>query len=285
MPKNYNCSYALFYSFLQKAERLSSKKHQLSSTPKNKQALRLFTHTLKRQLMILNLKLLSLTIFITLTSALSNFSYAHCHLEDWQILQELYVSTDGANWTNNSGWYQVDPFMNPSGPAFDCDLSTMYGIVLDADERVVGINLSNNNLTGSIPSEIGDLVNLTSLTLNGNNLDGSIPASFANLTNLTQFDISNNAMTGCYATNLTASNAAGNTLQPGGTTYVRPTSSTLVVTDFDPLMDKIDVGPESIHTQIVIDGPDGLMFQNMFNQNTALILEGVSLKDLSLIHI
>lgn len=72
----------------------------------------------------------------------------------------------------------------------------------------------------------------------------------------------------------------GDSLMPGGTTYLRPTSSTLVVSDFDPTKDRVDVGIESIHVQIVIDGPDGLTFQNMFNPNLALILEGIFLKDL-----
>lgn len=69
-------------------------------------------------------------------------------------------------------------------------------------------------------------------------------------------------------------------LLPGGTTYSRPASSTLVVTDFDPTKDRIDVGMESIHVQIMIDGPDGLVFENMFNSNSILILEGIFLKDL-----
>ncbi len=69
-------------------------------------------------------------------------------------------------------------------------------------------------------------------------------------------------------------------LLPGGTTYSRPLSSSLVVPDFDPTKDRVDLGMESIHVQIVIDSPDGLLFQNMFNPNLTLLLEGISLKDL-----
>jgi len=218
--------------------------------------------------------------FISQAIVFPNYSYGQCNLADWEALQALYDSTDGANWTNNTGWNQVDPILNPSSPPATCNLETMYGISLDVDGNINAINLSNNNLTGTIPSEIGNLLQLTSLTLDNNNLTGSIPSSFGSLINLTQFDISNNTLTGCYDANLGASNAGGDALEAGGTTYVRPGSSTQVVANFDPSKDKIDVGTESIHTQIVMDGPDGLTFQNMFNQNVALILEGVFLKDL-----
>ncbi|MEM8808219.1 MAG: expansin EXLX1 family cellulose-binding protein, partial [Cyanobacteria bacterium P01_G01_bin.38] len=52
------------------------------------------------------------------------------------------------------------------------------------------------------------------------------------------------------------------------------------ITDFDPSKDRVDVGTDSIHTQIPIDTPDGLVFQDMFNPNRSLMLVGVNLKDL-----
>ena len=73
---------------------------------------------------------------------------------------------------------QVNPAINPSSPPADCNLANLYGISLDGDGNISAINLSNNNLTGSIPLEIGDLVYLTSLDLSNNNLIGSIPSSF-----------------------------------------------------------------------------------------------------------
>jgi hypothetical protein len=44
--------------------------------------------------------------------------------------------------------------------------------------------LSGNNLSGSIPSQLGNLGNLYYLYLNNNRLSGVIPSSFINLTNL-----------------------------------------------------------------------------------------------------
>ena len=47
------------------------------------------------------------------------------------------------------------------------------------------LNLSDNDLTGSIPSQLGKLIALTDLRLNHNSLTGSIPTELGNLTALT----------------------------------------------------------------------------------------------------
>ncbi|MEC7886011.1 MAG: proton-translocating transhydrogenase family protein, partial [Pseudomonadota bacterium] len=44
------------------------------------------------------------------------------------------------------------------------------------------LDLSSNGLTGEIPEEISDLINLTHLDLRSNNLTGEIPLSIGNLT-------------------------------------------------------------------------------------------------------
>jgi len=58
------------------------------------------------------------------------------------------------------------------------------------------LNLSNSGLIGEIPSEIGQLTNLTNLRLQDNQLTGEIPQEICNL-NLTDFyylDLSNNQL-------------------------------------------------------------------------------------------
>jgi len=57
-------------------------------------------------------------------------------------------------------------------------------------------DISNNQLTGSIPPEIGNLTNLTFLDLGNNQLTGEIPSEMGNLTNLTFLDLGNNQLTG-----------------------------------------------------------------------------------------
>ena len=58
------------------------------------------------------------------------------------------------------------------------------------------LHLYNQELTGSIPPEIGCLTNLTGLDLGVNQLTGEIPLEIGNLTNLTWLSLSNNQITG-----------------------------------------------------------------------------------------
>ncbi|XP_062218229.1 tyrosine-sulfated glycopeptide receptor 1-like [Phragmites australis] len=58
------------------------------------------------------------------------------------------------------------------------------------------LNIGNNNLTGVIPKQIGQLKALISLNLSFNRLSGEIPQPICNLTNLQQLDLSSNDLTG-----------------------------------------------------------------------------------------
>jgi hypothetical protein len=57
-------------------------------------------------------------------------------------------------------------------------------------------NASTGGLSGEIPSEIGNLTNLTVLNLQSNQLTGEIPSWIGNLTNLTQLYLYSNLLTG-----------------------------------------------------------------------------------------
>jgi len=78
------------------------------------------------------------------------------------------------------------------------------------------LDLSNSELTGEIPPEIGDLENLTHLDLSFNQLTGIIPPEIRDLTNLTHLDLSFNQLTGIIPpeigdlTNLEVLNLGGN---------------------------------------------------------------------------
>ncbi len=74
-------------------------------------------------------------------------------------------------------------------------LSQWKGVTV-SDSRVVKLSLINNQLTGSIPPELGNLTNLQTLSLINNQLTGSIPTSLGNLTNLQRLYLSNNQLTG-----------------------------------------------------------------------------------------
>ncbi|CAA0213931.1 unnamed protein product [Arabidopsis thaliana] len=65
------------------------------------------------------------------------------------------------------------------------------------------IYIKRNNLTGSIPVEVGQLKVLHILELLGNNFSGSIPDELSNLTNLERLDLSNNNLSGSIPWSLT----------------------------------------------------------------------------------
>lgn len=96
----------------------------------------------------------------------------------------LYDATNGDAWTNNTNW------------CTDADLSEWYGIYTDNNGKVSSISLSSNNLTGTIPDEIGNLEALWTLNVPYNQLTGEIPASIGKLTNLWSLHLYRNQLTG-----------------------------------------------------------------------------------------
>ena len=97
---------------------------------------------------------------------------------DRAALVALYNATNGANWTNSANWGSDEP------------LGEWHGVTTDDDGRVTHLHLWENNLVGTIPSELGQLSSLTSLELQINKLvGGPIPAELGNLSNLTVLKI------------------------------------------------------------------------------------------------
>jgi Leucine-rich repeat (LRR) protein len=77
-------------------------------------------------------------------------------------------------------------------------IPTTIGDLTNLSELVVAAN----QISGTLPSEIGNLSNLIHLSLSYNELTGSIPATFGNLTNLESFYIRNNQLSGTIPTEI-----------------------------------------------------------------------------------
>ena len=101
-----------------------------------------------------------------------------------EALVALYDATDGSNWTNNSGW------LDSLGT--EC---SWYGVTC-VDNSVTVLNLHNNQLSGSIPIEIGNLANLRNLNLYNNQITGSIPSELGFLSYLEFMDVRVNQLSG-----------------------------------------------------------------------------------------
>ena len=100
-----------------------------------------------------------------------------------EALVALYNSTDGANWTDHTDWLLTNSPCN------------WYGVFC-SDGRVTALDLGYNQLTGPLPPELGNLINLTELDLAGNQLQNSIPAQLGDLSNLLILELRSNQLSG-----------------------------------------------------------------------------------------
>ena len=127
--------------------------------------------------------------------------------QECEALVAFYISTNGANWYNNTGWlHTVTPC---SWFGVTCDAGHVSRLEMDqnylngplppdianlTEMRV--LSLTFTGLTGEIPAQIGDLTNLLRLDLSGDLLSGPIPTTLGNLTNLEGLFLYYNQLTG-----------------------------------------------------------------------------------------
>ena len=96
---------------------------------------------------------------------------------DKQALIALFNATGGQQWERKANWLT------------DAPVSLWEGVATDGEGRVIELHLSLNQLSGEIPGELGNLVNLKLLDLSANQLSGEIPGELSNLVNLTYLDL------------------------------------------------------------------------------------------------
>ena len=102
-------------------------------------------------------------------------------------LATLYYSTNGDGWTNSTGWLN----------GHEC---TWHGVACepgsDGVTSITYMDLSQNELDGTLSSELGYLTTLTQLHVWGNNLFGPVPDTFSRLVNLHTLYLDKNKLDG-----------------------------------------------------------------------------------------
>ena len=94
-------------------------------------------------------------------------------------LTDLHEATGGASWANRAAW------------GTDAPLGDWHGVAAE-DDRVVGLALSANGLSGPLPGEIANLTELRVVDLAENDLSGALPGSIAGLDELAELRLGRN---------------------------------------------------------------------------------------------
>ena len=104
--------------------------------------------------------------------------------DDKAALEAFYSTTNGAKWSNSSGWMKGDPCQDQ-----------WYGLYC-IDGRVLEINLVYNLMTGYIPTDITKATKLKVLRLYSNDIKGTLPAGLFEMKSLQILDVNYNEIGG-----------------------------------------------------------------------------------------
>ena len=108
----------------------------------------------------------------------------HCPTPERAELVALYQATGGDDWRHRAKWLT------------DKRLGEWRGVTVDADGRVIGLSLIDNNLTGAIPTQLLNLERLQTLNLSGNKLSGTLPSWLGDLSSLQTLNLRFNGVHG-----------------------------------------------------------------------------------------
>ncbi len=114
----------------------------------------------------------------------SSVALAQISIDERNALIDLYESTNGSSWINNGGW------LGDEGS--ECQ---WYGVNC-FDDTVVSLELSSNNLDGSLPQALLGLPSLRFLSLRNNNLQGGVPFWLGDMPALEALDLGMNPLGG-----------------------------------------------------------------------------------------
>ena len=104
----------------------------------------------------------------------------------------LLASRDALAGRTTLNWSAETPIYEWDGVTID----RVGSGVLIGERRITRLDLSDRQLTGMIPPELGKLSGLTMLFLNNNQLSGAIPPESGSLSSLTRLSVNNNQLSG-----------------------------------------------------------------------------------------
>lgn len=96
-------------------------------------------------------------------------------------LVKIYHATNGADWKIK--W------------DLSLSVSTWFGVEINSG-KVVGLNLSDNNLKGGLPDALSNLINLKIADFSSNKISGELPTDIGNLEHLEILSLFNNQIEG-----------------------------------------------------------------------------------------
>jgi len=133
--------------------------------------------------------LLSRTLSITQEAAID---YAKLERE---ALVALYNATDGPHWKEMSSTLGGRD-ISTANWCTEKPLSQWYGVEMGGDGHVMYVRLSDMNLTGSLPEEIGDLVYCQEFIVSDNHLSGTLPSRIGDMQALKSLQAGGNMLSG-----------------------------------------------------------------------------------------
>ena len=136
--------------------------------------------------------------------------YTTTNSKDREAMVALYNATNGQHWINNTRWMKGDPCID--------EWHGLYCI----GGRVLQINMTFNNMSGTLPAELAQADMLQVVQLHNNRLTGTIPAVILQMNSLQILNLNSNQLTGLPVSismpNLTSLIVNGNLMKGNLTT-------------------------------------------------------------------
>ncbi len=100
-----------------------------------------------------------------------------------QALLALFESTRGMLWQNRDGWLESPTPCSWQGVTCACEPQPLADLPPPSAAAcaVSGLSLADNNLSGPLPAELGELSSLETLDLSRNHVSGPLPAALGGL--------------------------------------------------------------------------------------------------------